>query len=394
MSWSAEDRSSFGQALCPQSSFQMSAICGSGRNKRPEIGGEGSADSNPSKHCCLSPSANSEQRTLDYKREDCLSDVSIVLPVHNAARWLGECLQSVLGQDFQGSMQLSVFNDASKDGSMNIIRKWGTKLENRGIHVVLGGHESSHPKGVGFAKNRAIAQSCGRFLCFLDAIIGCQVKREPEGSTERYTRWINSLTQEQLVTQVFTSHGPTVIMPTWFCSREWFDRIGMFDEGGKGVPEDLLFFYENLRKGGGIFRVDHCLLLYRYHSEAATHAVLEETIWKNRVRFLEERVLSRWPSFTIWNAGKQGRKLYRSLSANNQKKVVSFCDVDQSKITKGFYTYQESKEKPKPTIPIYHFTEAKPPFIICVKLDLTGGGFEENLNSLKLKEGVDYYHFS
>ncbi|XP_078081552.1 queuosine-tRNA galactosyltransferase isoform X3 [Mustelus asterias] len=368
MSWSAEDRSSFGQALCPQSSFQMSAICGSGRNKRPEIGGEGSADSNPSKHCCLSPSANSEQRTLDYKREDCLSDVSIVLPVHNAARWLGECLQSVLGQDFQGSMQLSVFNDASKDGSMNIIRKWGTKLENRGIHVVLGGHESSHPKGVGFAKNRAIAQSCGRFLCFLDAddvmmpqrvrlqyeaaiihtncIIGCQVKREPEGSTERYTRWINSLTQEQLVTQVFTSHGPTVIMPTWFCSREWFDRIGMFDEGGKGVPEDLLFFYENLRKGGGIFRVDHCLLLYRYHSEAATHAVLEETIWKNRVRFLEERVLSRWPSFTIWNAGKQGRKLYRSLSANNQKK------------------------------------------------DLTGGGFEENLNSLKLKEGVDYYHFS
>ncbi|XP_078081553.1 queuosine-tRNA galactosyltransferase isoform X4 [Mustelus asterias] len=196
------------------------------------------------------------------------------------------------------------------------------------------------------------------------------------------------------VNKVFTSHGPTVIMPTWFCSREWFDRIGMFDEGGKGVPEDLLFFYENLRKGGGIFRVDHCLLLYRYHSEAATHAVLEETIWKNRVRFLEERVLSRWPSFTIWNAGKQGRKLYRSLSANNQKKVVSFCDVDQSKITKGFYTYQESKEKPKPTIPIYHFTEAKPPFIICVKLDLTGGGFEENLNSLKLKEGVDYYHFS
>ncbi|XP_062886836.1 UDP-GlcNAc:betaGal beta-1,3-N-acetylglucosaminyltransferase-like protein 1 [Mobula hypostoma] len=358
----------------------------------------------------------SDEHRLNCGREDYLSDVSIILPVHNAARWLDECLQSVLDQDFQGSMQLSIFNDASKDGSMNIIGKWQMKLEEKGIHIVIGGHESPSPKGVGFAKNYAIAQSFGRFLCFLDAddvmmpqrvrlqydaalehprcILGCQVKREPEGSTERYTRWINSLTQEQLVTQVFTSHGPTVIMPTWFCSREWFDSIGKFDESGKGVPEDLLFFYESLRKGGGVFRVDHCLLVYRYHLEAATHAVLEDTIWKERVRFLEERVLNTWPQFTIWNAGKQGRKLYRSLSAANQKKVVSFCDVDQSKITKGFYTYEESKIKPKPKIPICHFTEAKLPFIICVKLDLTDGGFEENLHSLKLKEGVDYYHFS
>ncbi|XP_072414429.1 queuosine-tRNA galactosyltransferase isoform X1 [Chiloscyllium punctatum] len=394
----------------------MSAICVPARNKPSETGGEDSADSNPVKRRCVSPSGSSEQHRLDCEREDYLYDVSVILPVHDAARWLDECLQSVLEQDFQRSMQLSVFNDASKDDSMKIIRKWATKLEDRGVHVMIGGHESPHPKGVGFAKNQAIVQSFGRFLCFLDAddvmmpqrvrlqyeaalkhsncIIGCQIKREPEGSTERYTRWINTLTQQQLVTQVFTSHGPTVIMPTWFCSRKWFDYVGKFDEGGKGVPEDLLFFYENLRKGGSVFRVDHCLLLYRYHSEAATHAVLKETIWKNRVAFLEERVLNSWPSFTIWNAGKQGRRLYRSLSATNQKKVVSFCDVDQSKITKGFYTYEESKDKPKPKIPIFHFTDAKPPFIICVKLDLTGGGFEGNLNSLMLKEGLDYYHFS
>ena len=48
-----------------------------------------------------------------------------------------------------------------------------------------------------------------------------------------------------------------------------------------------------------------------------------ETIWKLRVDFLQERVLSQWESFTIWNAGKQGRKLYRSLSPANQKKVLT-----------------------------------------------------------------------
>ncbi|KAF7248975.1 UDP-GlcNAc:betaGal beta-1,3-N-acetylglucosaminyltransferase-like protein 1 [Varanus komodoensis] len=86
---------------------------------------------------------------------------------------------------------------------------------------------------------------------------------------------ITSLCALSYCFQVFTSHGPTVIMPTWFCSREWFYHVGRFDEGGKGIPEDLLFFYEHLRKGGGVFRVDQCLLLYRYHPQAATNSILD-----------------------------------------------------------------------------------------------------------------------
>ncbi|XP_038228222.1 UDP-GlcNAc:betaGal beta-1,3-N-acetylglucosaminyltransferase-like protein 1 isoform X3 [Dermochelys coriacea] len=314
----------------------------------------------------------------------CRIQVSVVLPVHNTECWLDECLKSIVEQDFEGTMELSVFNDASKDNSINIIEKWKLKLEDVGIRVVIDGHDSPQPQGVGFAKNQAVIQSSGTYLCFLDSddvmmpqrvrlqheaaiqhpnsIIGCQVRREPLDSTERYTRWINNLTPGQLLTQ--------------------------------GVPEDLLFFYEHIRKGGGVFRVDQCLLQYRYHPQAATHSVLEGTIWNHRVRFLEDRALKHWTSFTIWNAGKQGRKLYRSLSPANQKKVAAFCDVDENKIAKGFYTYQESKERPKPKIPILHFRDATPPFIICVKLDLTGGAFEENLNTLDLKEGLDYHHFN
>ncbi|XP_018603489.1 queuosine-tRNA galactosyltransferase isoform X2 [Scleropages formosus] len=343
-------------------------------------------------------------------------DVSIILPVYNASHWLDECLQAVLHQDFQGTMELSVFDDASKDDSRAVISRWSTQLERRGISTVISGHDSAQPGGVGYSKNRAVAQSSGRYLCFQDAddvmmpqrvrlqyeaavrnptsIIGCRVRREPEGSTERYTRWINSLSPEQLLTQVYTSHGPTVIMPTWLCSRDWFQRVGRFDEGGLGVPEDLLFFYESLRRGGGVHRVDDCLLVYRYHDQAATQSVLEETIWMLRVAFLQERVLSQWEAFTIWNAGKQGRRLYRSLSVANRRKVRAFCDVDENKIRKGFYTYEESKEKPKPRVPIVHFREALPPYVVCVKLDLTGGGLEGNLLSLNLKEGLHYHHFS
>ncbi|XP_074081303.1 queuosine-tRNA galactosyltransferase isoform X5 [Macrotis lagotis] len=313
--------------------------------------------------------------------------VSIILPVHNAQCWLDDCLQSVLEQDFEGTLELSIFNDASKDKSMYIINKWKIKLETVGIRVTIGGHDSPSPRGVGFSKNQAIAQSSGSYLCFLDS----DDVMMPQRVRLQYKAAV------QHPNSVFTSYGPTVIMPTWFCSQEWFSQVGKFDESGKGVPEDLLFFYHHLRKGGGVFLVEQCLLLYRYHPYAATHSVLESTIWQHRVQFLEERALQHWTSFTIWNAGKQGRKLYRSLSPVNQKKVVAFCDVDENKIKKGFYSYEDSKERPKPRIPIRHFKDADPPFVICVKLAFSARLFFFSLSSsnlLSLQEKVSSVNFA
>ena len=66
--------------------------------------------------------------------------------------------------------------------------------------------------------------------------------------------------------------------------------------------------------------------------------------------------------------------------------VVAFCDVDMKKISKGFYTYEESdvcvycviavhynvlmmfvQIIPKPKVPIIHFRETHPPLLICVQ---------------------------
>ncbi|CAH1795398.1 unnamed protein product [Owenia fusiformis] len=345
-----------------------------------------------------------------------MTDVSIVVCYYNAEKWLEECIRSVYDQDFIGTIEFSLYNDGSKDSSYEIVERWRNLLEERGISVKLGGHSEPHPKGVGFAKNCAVRQSNGEYICFLDAddvlrkdrvtkqyeatkdnkniITGSQIWREPEGSTVRFTEWANTLTPEQLYTQMFTSHGPTVVMPTWFCAREVFERVGGFNEGGKGVPEDMLFFYEHIRQGGSIQRVDEPLLMYRYHPEATTFSIHEDTIWGHRIAFFQERVLSKWSKFTVWNAGKQGRKFYRSISQHNRNKVLSFCDVDEKKIKKGVYIYEDSEEMPRPKVPIIHFSQAKPPIVICVKQALTSGSFEENLASLGLTEGRDYYHFN
>ncbi|KAG8193532.1 hypothetical protein JTE90_003743 [Oedothorax gibbosus] len=342
-------------------------------------------------------------------------DVSVVVPVHNAEEWLEECLQSVLDQDFTGTMELSAYNDASTDGSQEILDAFSDRLNERDILCTLSGGMGK-PGGVGYAKNNAVKQSHGEYLCFLDAddvmmksrvseqyevcqhkedvIVGCQFHRYPPDSTPRYTHWANNLTQEQLHKQVYTSFGPTVVMPTWFCHRKVYDKVGGFDETGKGTPEDLIFFYGHLRAGGQVLRVDRDLLLYRYHAAAATFSITEDTLWRLRLGELERHMLGGWSQFSIWNGGKQGRKLYRSLSEESRKKVQAFCDVDVKKLAKGVYIYEESPLIPKPRVPIVRFNEAKPPFVMCVKLGMTKGEFESNLASLNLTEGEDYVHFS
>lgn len=84
------------------------------------------------------------------------------------------------------------------------------------------------------------------------------------------------MNQAQLQTQIYLSFGPTVVMPTWFCERSVYDGVeGGFDETGKGVPEDLIFFYKHLEGGGSVVRADEELVVYRYHPNATTFSVTE-----------------------------------------------------------------------------------------------------------------------
>ena len=55
--------------------------------------------------------------------------------------------------------------------------------------------------------------------------------------------------------------------------------------------------------------------------------------------------------FTIWNAGKEGKRLYRSLSVAARAAVVAFADVDARKLAQGMYDDMQGHRR----IPILHF---------------------------------------
>ena len=223
--------------------------------------------------------------------------VSIILPVYNAEPYLDEAFASIAAQTFlqqqQHGLEVSVYDDGSTDGSYAKILEWQQKLA------------SSHPqltftvgrnltrkvtKGIGHACNSSITQASGTFLCRFDAddvmapdriliqyntahnlppshpltstLIGARFIRRPLDATPRYTKWLNNLSTDQLMSQRFRE--VTLLHPTWFFHRAIWARVGGYTTD-MSLPEDLIFFYKHVENGGSLYQVKgKPLLEYRY----------------------------------------------------------------------------------------------------------------------------------
>jgi glycosyltransferase involved in cell wall biosynthesis len=84
--------------------------------------------------------------------------VTVIIGVYNAARYLGEAIDSVLAQTHP-SIELIVVDDGSTDGSGRIAESYGAPV--RCIRQENG--------GMAAARNRAIPEAQGSYLSFLDA---------------------------------------------------------------------------------------------------------------------------------------------------------------------------------------------------------------------------------
>ena len=86
--------------------------------------------------------------------------ISIILPVYNVEKYLEECLDSLLNQDYQ-NFEILLINDGSKDNSSKICKKYSELYENV-IHI------DKKNGGVSSARNLGIENANGKFLWFVD----------------------------------------------------------------------------------------------------------------------------------------------------------------------------------------------------------------------------------
>ena len=87
--------------------------------------------------------------------------VCIVVPVYNAEKYLGYCLNSILSQSYTNWTAILV-DDGSKDGSLEICNRYG-KLDSR-FRVI-----AQENGGVSKARNKGLQYAEGDFLAFVDS---------------------------------------------------------------------------------------------------------------------------------------------------------------------------------------------------------------------------------
>jgi ribonuclease P protein subunit RPP14 len=360
--------------------------------------------------------------------------VSIICPCHNVGIYLEQSLRSLLDCTYR-PLEIILFNDCSIDNTKEILLQW-IQLHNNHDSLTIIYCENTDPSlsSCAFARNSAILKSSGELIAHLDAddymnplriekqvelymskenkdcIIGCNFNRIPVDSTPYYTNWLNSLHDDDLYKHQYREC--TIIAPTWLYPKSVFEKIALVREkrnpssnttlthttrafaetypGMTTIPEDLIFFLDHLESGGSIYKVNDQLLTYRYTINSTSSQISNVDLQCVRIEYLQRMILSqnKWKEFTIWGAGKDGKKFLSLLQNEFAKQVVAFCDVDDKKIGRMYYCQRNKRH-----IPIINYLMAKSPIIICVASKRTSGELEKNISKLQIIEGIDYFHF-
>lgn len=86
--------------------------------------------------------------------------VSVIVPVYNGEKYIGECIESIIGQTYK-NLEIFLVDDDSKDDSLKICKDYAKK-DSR-ITVL---HQKN--SGVSAARNNALKKCTGKYICLID----------------------------------------------------------------------------------------------------------------------------------------------------------------------------------------------------------------------------------
>lgn len=140
--------------------------------------------------------------------------VSIIVPVYNAEKFISDTIDSVLSQTYC-NYELILINDCSKDGSLEIMKKYREKDER--IKII----ENKQNCGVAVARNNGIKEAKGRFICFVDADDKWdkdKLKKQVKFMKDKDCAF--SYTSYQFADENCNPNGPKVIVPKAITYRQ------------------------------------------------------------------------------------------------------------------------------------------------------------------------------
>ena len=88
--------------------------------------------------------------------------VSILLPVHNCAKYLTECLKSLVSQKYR-QIEIIAIDDFSNDGSLKILKSFAKKYKKVRVY------KNVKRYGLVMTLNRLLKRAKGNYIAFMDA---------------------------------------------------------------------------------------------------------------------------------------------------------------------------------------------------------------------------------
>ena len=89
--------------------------------------------------------------------------ISVIIPVYNVEQYVGECLESVLGQ-LDESIEIIIINDGSTDESYRRCQDKIEEYQNQRIKIVTQSNQ-----GLSVARNNGLQLAEGKYVMFLDS---------------------------------------------------------------------------------------------------------------------------------------------------------------------------------------------------------------------------------
>jgi glycosyltransferase involved in cell wall biosynthesis len=213
--------------------------------------------------------------------------ISVVMPVYNALPFLDESISSILEQTLS-DFEFVILDDASTDGSVELLRKWSLRDERIQLH------ESKKRLGVSGSSNAVVSKARAPIVARMDAddiahpdrlrrqwkiiedrpdvaLIGTLCKGIDASGREVRPRDRWRLVRRSI--HIPFPHGSAMFR------RKVFDEVGGYDEEAAGGEDQDLFLRMAAR--GRVLTLPDVLYSYRYHSNNATFLNGKRAIGQN-----------------------------------------------------------------------------------------------------------------
>ncbi len=329
--------------------------------------------------------------------------VSILIPFKDTARFLPECLDSILNQEY-AHWEVLAINDHSTDDSWEVVNTFVE--EDSRINVF-----ENEGKGIIDALRTAYTESQGLFITRMDSddVMGPnklqvlvqsllkkgkghlavgQVRyfsdRGISNGYERYEQWLNGLTLNgSNYSEIYKEC--VVPSPCWMAYREDLDACGAFDPNRYPEDYDLTFrFYEKELSCIPCDQVLHYWRDYDTRTSRTSEHYAQNYFLEIKLHYFLKLEYDTKRPLTIWGAGNKGKEIAKGLLKRN---IAFFwlCD-NPNKIGKSIY----GKE-------MLHYTTLQglknPQSIVTVANEKAQKMIRDYFLELGQKSGKDYFFF-